>query len=485
MKKSIGFILCFHVVYKYNILIYRSAVMKKCFLLVVVTLLVLSLASCGAKEVKASDIVGTYDLFAVEEDGMTILFSSMVEEGFMEDGSMLMLADGGKGKMKLDTDEVEIEWEFISEESLTVTVEGDAAEASYKSGVITFSFDDVKMYFALPDADTSWIGAKNIMELLDSMYESGETDDGWEDDTSEVGGTENTENTGVSTSSGEYISYGGTDYSCEKFTMTCPAGWANVDQIDIFAEEDGVLYNNQLGFYKGYEDEFDTLSCANVIVTWDKPGLYLLDMRSYYDRVEDVSLLINGRQWNGYIGYTGSYENFWLACETETSVWQASGYLNGSKSTLSLDDADFLAILASTRLVGQEPETSSLGPEGETDPIGEKDTTENTDTSETGEKDTKGSSGLSGSERYDIVRYEANGAIYEGEMLKTTGMDDIYLELDPDMTGYLLIMGAGYDITWNDSGDIMVYGTPLYSFTKLDEDTVELYIQSVTMTLKK
>lgn len=76
-----------------------------------------------------------------------------------------------------------------------------------------------------------------------------------------------------------------------EFKATCPNGWLNVKQTDVFGDqdEDGnyPLKTNTLAFYKGAKSEWDVFSCPGITI-------YLLD------KDESVDSTIEGLSWLAY-----------------------------------------------------------------------------------------------------------------------------------------------------------------------------------------
>lgn len=78
--------------------------------------------------------------------------------------------------------------------------------------------------------------------------------------------------------------------------------------------------------------------------------------------------------------------------------------------------------------------------------------------------------------RYSITAYTANGQTYRGQTIKDAGMEETYLILNSDKTGYVAFSGEGMDIEWDDDGNIKTSGVTLYTFKFIDDDTVELNV---------
>ena len=97
----------------------------------------------------------------------------------------------------------------------------------------------------------------------------------------------------------------------------------------------------------------------------------------------------------------------------------------------------------------------------------------------------QGAQTVSESNEFWITEYEANGMKYEGDALKTTGLDQTYLRLNDDHTGYLMMMGDGFEIGW-DEKNLTIAGVPMYSYEYLDADTIRLSMyETILFTLKR
>ncbi|MBQ9438378.1 MAG: hypothetical protein IJU50_08595 [Lachnospiraceae bacterium] len=68
--------------------------------------------------------------------------------------------------------------------------------------------------------------------------------------------------------------------------------------------------------------------------------------------------------------------------------------------------------------------------------------------------------------KYVIYRYGEGETSMDGELLKASGMDKSFLELNADHTGTFVLADAEMPIEWNDSGEISVSGAKLYSFKR-------------------
>ena len=139
--------------------------------------------------------------------------------------------------------------------------------------------------------------------------------------------------------------------SCEAFTCNLPEGWVSLPYEDMFAEEEGAINPNGLYLVKGDpEDEFAALSCGSLTITWSEPGTETLDISDMYDKVEDASMNIGGRDWEGFTGeIMEGYRNIVLVCDNDEGLWQVSGNMTGADDASSFDveSEDFLAILES------------------------------------------------------------------------------------------------------------------------------------------
>lgn len=90
------------------------------------------------------------------------------------------------------------------------------------------------------------------------------------------------------------------------------------------------------------------------------------------------------------------------------------------------------------------------------------------------------------SEEFWIVSYTMNRQTYDGSYLKESGMDQTYLKLNADHTGYLMLAGDGFEITWTDDGQISINDVPYYTFSYTDADTIVLNMfDTMFYTLKK
>ena len=130
--------------------------MKKTLSLLVILTLLLSLAACGGNGASSSDpAIGSYEFKEAIVEGQSVTADTFAEMGFDFSASLEIKADG-KFTLTFDAEGLFDEddsgdgtWEKKGD-VYTLTMDGDAQEATYNASAKTFSFetdDDTSMVF--------------------------------------------------------------------------------------------------------------------------------------------------------------------------------------------------------------------------------------------------------------------------------------------------------------------------------------------------
>ena len=153
-----------------------------------------------------------------------------------------------------------------------------------------------------------------------------------------------------------------------------PEGWKAFPQKDVFSDEEDATDPDVICICKGAETELDLMSKPFVRIDYYGPNTEMGgDLKDWYSNVKDLEPIQCGPYtWEGFT--TTDYGLMAvLVAEDGKHQYQASVYLETDDGSISLEDEDVLAILASVA-----PSNGSAG-SGEDTPGGEVVTTGNYD----------------------------------------------------------------------------------------------------------
>ncbi len=127
-----------------------------------------------------------------------------------------------------------------------------------------------------------------------------------------------------------------------------PKGWKAFPVTDPFAEVEGATDPNSLTIVKDAKTDLDLF--ANPYVRIDYYGIdeeMMGGLKEFYDNTEDLEpITVGGHTWEGFT--TTDYGLMAvLTCVEGELEYQASIYLEATTGSISLEDADVLAILES------------------------------------------------------------------------------------------------------------------------------------------
>jgi len=127
-----------------------------------------------------------------------------------------------------------------------------------------------------------------------------------------------------------------------------PEGWKAFPQSDVFSDEEGATDPDVISICKGGETDFDLLTKPFVRIDYYGPDTEMGGgLKEWYSNTEDLEPVRCGKYtWEGFT--TTDYGLMAvLVAQDGKHQYQASVYLETDDGTISLDDEDVLAILAS------------------------------------------------------------------------------------------------------------------------------------------
>lgn len=123
-----------------------------------------------------------------------------------------------------------------------------------------------------------------------------------------------------------------------------PSGWKLFCGID----SDGKTSPKKLHIYKNAQTEWDIFSKAGITICFYGENEIFLQIRSFYDNVQDmVPFELNGRLWNGYTCTSSGYPYVMLDAADNGVTFQVMILTKNGEHEISLDDADVKLILES------------------------------------------------------------------------------------------------------------------------------------------
>lgn len=138
-------------------------------------------------------------------------------------------------------------------------------------------------------------------------------------------------------------------YDAGNVTVLVPGGWKAFPEADVFAEEDGVMNPDVLNVSKGGQTEADLFTKPYIRINYFGPSIQMgKPDASWYEDVKDVEPFTAGdHRWYGFTCDSLGTDLAILWCEEGNIQYQASIFLGSGDDTISHEDADVQAILAS------------------------------------------------------------------------------------------------------------------------------------------
>lgn len=180
--------------------------------------------------------------------------------------------------------------------------------------------------------------------------------------------SENPEQTGGDISSAE-IKIEGEIFDAGNVKALAPEGWMAFPIADVFSETEGAKDPDVIQICKDAKSDFDIFTNPYVQINYYGPDVeFFAPGTDWYTDVEEIKPFMAGtHEWEGFTGYSDEYLFAMLWCIEGDIEYQASMWLNGENFSISWNDEDVLAILASVAPSdGSAPikENSSEEPEG-------------------------------------------------------------------------------------------------------------------------
>ncbi len=137
-------------------------------------------------------------------------------------------------------------------------------------------------------------------------------------------------------------------YETSMMSVLIPDGWMAFPKSDIFEEYPDEPGNpSGLLIYKGAKEEWDQFTKPGLTINYYTPDTTLVILKDYYDDVKDLKdMTIGGRTWQGFTA-TSLDTPVAVVWTTEPDQIEVNCWLQTDEGSISVDDADVQAILAS------------------------------------------------------------------------------------------------------------------------------------------
>lgn len=145
----------------------------------------------------------------------------------------------------------------------------------------------------------------------------------------------------------------GETFDAGNVNVMVPGGWKAFPVSDVFSEEENATDPNAIQIAKGAESEWDLFSKPYLDIDFydaETSGLITPD-KEWYDNAVDISPVTTGDlTWEGFtaVSFEVPMTIIWTT-DSEGNQYQVTVWTEMSDGTISLDDADVQAILASLK----------------------------------------------------------------------------------------------------------------------------------------
>lgn len=142
---------------------------------------------------------------------------------------------------------------------------------------------------------------------------------------------------------------GGELYDAGNVTVLIPEGWTAFPEKDVFADDEDTMNPDVLNVSKGGKTELDLFSKPYVRINYFGPDITMMKPdASWYEDVEDMEPFATGAHtWNGFFCTSLGTALAFLWCEEGEHQYQATLTLGSGTDTITPEDSDVRAILAS------------------------------------------------------------------------------------------------------------------------------------------
>lgn len=149
---------------------------------------------------------------------------------------------------------------------------------------------------------------------------------------------------------GPAVESSGETYDAGNVSVLVPDGWKAFPVSDMWSDDPDATDPDQVNVVKGGETDFDLLSKPYIQIVHYEPGSMMTPSKDFYDTAEDVAPITTGDlTWEGFQAEGMLGDTFILLWTTNADghQFQINVFNETNEGTITLDDADVQAILAS------------------------------------------------------------------------------------------------------------------------------------------
>lgn len=153
-----------------------------------------------------------------------------------------------------------------------------------------------------------------------------------------------------SQNSKQEIEIAGEIFDAGNVQVLVPEGWKAFPVTDAFADDPKTMDPDVVSICKGGETDLDTLTKPSIRIDYYGPDREMMGgLKDWYSNTEDLApMQLGNYTWTGFT--TTDYGKMAVLCaEDGDHQYQATVYLEVEGKTISLEDQDVQAILASVR----------------------------------------------------------------------------------------------------------------------------------------
>lgn len=141
-------------------------------------------------------------------------------------------------------------------------------------------------------------------------------------------------------------------YDTGSMSVLVPEGWLAIPVMDMWAEEADAKDPFQLQICKGAESEWDILTCPYLqIIYYDAGTDMMKPTKDWYGDAADLEPIVIGETtWEGFTGTSMDKPlTVLFTGEAGGDQYQVTMWTEGSEESISVEDAEVLAILESIK----------------------------------------------------------------------------------------------------------------------------------------
>ena len=145
-----------------------------------------------------------------------------------------------------------------------------------------------------------------------------------------------------------------TEYNAGNVKVMVPGGWKALQVNNIFAEDPSSADPDKINVVKGGKTDADLFTCPYIQISHTDPSTTMVPpTKDFYDNAEDLEpITAGGMTWTGFKAESlGTKIAILWATDADGHQFQLSCFVEATKGSIKVTDADFLEILGSVQAV--------------------------------------------------------------------------------------------------------------------------------------